>query len=248
MMAARDDTGGGTGIARRRRERRLRAYLRYARMSVVMALAECQHHSAQRQRTAIAWEEEREKHDTAVFRTTVPPPDPEIFDLFEELSGGRPPLLVEVRPQGPPERHTGVGFELVLDPVVPQMAEQLVKVDFPVQGGGGGLRGGLPGPGPGQGSTVRVQYSSSASTVFHSPASVVESFAPAPAVFQASSPAVEHIAPVPAVLQASPVVEYLHPRSQLFKHLRLWWSTLHPRLQLSKRPRQRWRILYPRQR
>ena len=38
--------------ARRRRERRLRAYLRYAWMSVAMALAECQHHSAQRQRTA----------------------------------------------------------------------------------------------------------------------------------------------------------------------------------------------------
>ena len=38
---------GGTGSARHRRERRLRAYLRYARMSVERALAECQHHSAQ---------------------------------------------------------------------------------------------------------------------------------------------------------------------------------------------------------
>ena len=36
----------GAGAARRRRERRLRAYLRYARMSVAMALAECTHHSA----------------------------------------------------------------------------------------------------------------------------------------------------------------------------------------------------------
>ena len=33
------DTAGGTGSARRRRERRLRAYLRYARMSVATALA-----------------------------------------------------------------------------------------------------------------------------------------------------------------------------------------------------------------
>ena len=48
MDVDRDDAGGGTGSARRRRERRLRAYLRYARMSVAMALAECTHHSAPR--------------------------------------------------------------------------------------------------------------------------------------------------------------------------------------------------------
>ena len=43
-------------------------------------------------------------------------------------AGERPPPLAEVRPQGQLERHTGVGIELVLDPVVPQMAEQLVEV------------------------------------------------------------------------------------------------------------------------
>ena len=47
-MAARDDAGGGTGGGRRWRERRLRAYLKYARMSVAKAPAESQHHSAQR--------------------------------------------------------------------------------------------------------------------------------------------------------------------------------------------------------
>ena len=41
MDVDRDDAGGGTGSARRRRER---AYLRYARMSVAMALAESTHH------------------------------------------------------------------------------------------------------------------------------------------------------------------------------------------------------------
>ena len=46
MMAAHRAEGGGTGSARRRRERRLRAYLRYARMSVEMALAECQQRTA----------------------------------------------------------------------------------------------------------------------------------------------------------------------------------------------------------
>ena len=51
---------GGTGSARRRRERRLRAYLRYARMSVAMALAESSHHSAPRgQKTARAGREAR---------------------------------------------------------------------------------------------------------------------------------------------------------------------------------------------
>ena len=78
-MAACNDAGGGTGSARRRRERRLRAYLRYARMSVAMALAECQHHSAQRPKKARAREEEREVHYTAAFRTTVPPPEPELL-------------------------------------------------------------------------------------------------------------------------------------------------------------------------
>ena len=91
-MAACNDAGGGTGSARRRR------YLRYARMSVAMALAECQHHSAQRPKKTRAREEEREVHYTAAFRTTVPPPDPELFDLFEEPGGGWPDLLLE--PQG----------------------------------------------------------------------------------------------------------------------------------------------------
>ena len=59
-MAACNDASGSTSSARRRGERRLRAYLRYARMSVAMALAECQHHSAQRRKKARAREEERE--------------------------------------------------------------------------------------------------------------------------------------------------------------------------------------------
>ena len=62
------------------------ASVRYARMSVAMAR-----------------EEEREMNYTAAFRTTAPPPEPELFDLFEEPGGGRPDLLLE--PQGP---QTGV--------------------------------------------------------------------------------------------------------------------------------------------
>ena len=59
MMGERDDAGGGTGSARRRRERRLRSHLRHERMAVAMALAESTHHSAQRQKTARAGGEAR---------------------------------------------------------------------------------------------------------------------------------------------------------------------------------------------
>ena len=105
-------------------------------MSVQMALAEASHHTAPRgQRIARAREEEREVHNTAAFRTTVPPPEPELFDLFEEPGGGRPSLLLE--PQGPQagvQRHTMehiadvVPMVQVLDLPVPQGAGQLVEV------------------------------------------------------------------------------------------------------------------------
>ena len=54
------DAGGGTGCARRRRERRLRSFLRHERMAVAMALAESQHHSAQRPKMARAGGEVRD--------------------------------------------------------------------------------------------------------------------------------------------------------------------------------------------
>ena len=126
-MCGACDGGGGTGSARRRRERRLRAYLKYARMSVAMALAECSHHSAPRgQRTARAREEDQEVHYTATVRTTDPPPEPELFNIYDEPGGVRPPMLVE--PQGQSRagdgRHCGSGYELVLDATVPPMRKE----------------------------------------------------------------------------------------------------------------------------
>ena len=108
-MAARDDAGGGTGGARRRES------------DASMLTSSI----AQRQRTARAREEVLY---TAAFRTSIPPPEPELFDLFEEPGGGRLPPLTEVRSHGLLERHTGVGFELVFDPVVPQLGRELVDV------------------------------------------------------------------------------------------------------------------------
>ena len=102
---------------------------------VAMSLAECQHHSAQRPKKARAWEEEREVHYTAAFRTTVLPPEPELFDLFEEPSGERPNLLLE--PQGPQERvqrNTVVHivdvspFVQILDVLVPDQMVEFMKI------------------------------------------------------------------------------------------------------------------------
>ena len=45
-MEVEREVGGGTGSARRRRERRLRSMPRHERMAVAMALAEALHHSS----------------------------------------------------------------------------------------------------------------------------------------------------------------------------------------------------------
>ena len=74
-------------------------------------------------------------HYTAAFRTTVPPPEPELFDIFEESGGVRPNLLLEL--QGPQERvlqhtveHAGAicPFVQILDAPVPQTVDQLPNV------------------------------------------------------------------------------------------------------------------------
>ena len=66
------------GAAKRRRERRLRAYLRYARMSVAMALAESNHHAAPRGQNMARVEDEghEEKHNAPRRRTPPPPQRP----------------------------------------------------------------------------------------------------------------------------------------------------------------------------
>ena len=59
------------------------------------------------------------------FRTTDPPPEPQLFDLFEEPGGSRPDLLLE--PQGQQtrvERHAVRDFE--------HAAPQLQVLDVPV--------------------------------------------------------------------------------------------------------------------
>ena len=128
--------------AARRRQRRLRAYLRYARMSVAMALAESTHHSSRGQKNARTGEWGPEMNYTATVGNPLPPlhthtptPQPELFSLFEEeSSGSRPDQLFEVRPQEAVQRDT---VEQIVDSApdvpsldvpVPLLAEQPLDV------------------------------------------------------------------------------------------------------------------------
>ena len=85
VMSARDDADGGTGSARRRRERRLRSMLRHEQQSIRLALATFTHHSAQRQKMARAGERvrveqlpRRQVHSTSFSTSTkhLPPGAP----------------------------------------------------------------------------------------------------------------------------------------------------------------------------
>ena len=125
MVDTTVDHAPGTGAARRRMER-LRAYFRYARMSVAMALAENNHHSVPRRPTmARAKGEESDEMNNAMGQKTA----------------ARPTPLVEVRPQPGVLRHTAahivdiLPYVQILGGPVPQLGDQVVellqKIDAP---------------------------------------------------------------------------------------------------------------------
>ena len=122
--------------AARRRQRRLRQFLRHERLSVDMALAEMEHHSAPRGwKKARAEEEDHELNYTATVRTHPPPLQAAstVYYTFgddeEKLAAGvRPAPLSEVAgPQERFQRHTVeqivdfVPVVQILDAPVPQM-------------------------------------------------------------------------------------------------------------------------------
>ena len=139
LASVRDANASG---AARRRQRRLRQWLRHERLSVAMALAEMSHHTAPRgQKTARAGEEDHEMHYTATVRTHPPPQvaGTEYYELSDEdvvpARGSRPPCLGE--PRGPQERDLPRTVEQIavyapmvqiLDAPVTQMVEQLPDV------------------------------------------------------------------------------------------------------------------------
>ena len=111
---------------RRRRERRLRQFLRHERLSVAMALSEKKHHTSRDQRMERAGRWVRDALHG----------QPELFQLYEEEPGGsRPPCLGELLgSQVRSQRHTlehlvdVCPFVQILDvPVPPQMENQLVE-------------------------------------------------------------------------------------------------------------------------
>ena len=131
-MAARDGADGGTGSARRRRERRLRSWLRHEQQSIAAVLALVTHHSfrkvgtasgvygTRRQSPGPGTEEEFETHFTAKIRKTPPP------------AGGQPAPLSEVAGrQVCLERHvmedlgTVCPFVQILDLPEPQRVENV---------------------------------------------------------------------------------------------------------------------------
>ena len=112
-----------TGAAQRRKQRRIRSWWRHEQVSVAAAFATALHHSSQRGggvvRRPMGTEDSGNREE-------------EVHDMYRPPPGRRPEPLEEVsEPQAGIGRHTGVCYELVLNPVVPQMAEQLVEVSLP---------------------------------------------------------------------------------------------------------------------
>ena len=128
LASVRDANASG---AARRRQRRLRQWLRHKRLSVAMA--------PRGPKTARAGEEDHEMHYTATVRTHPPPQvaGTEFYELSDEdvvpARGSRPPCLGE--PRGPQERdlprtveQIAVPMVQILDALVTQMVEQLPDV------------------------------------------------------------------------------------------------------------------------
>ena len=83
----------------------MRSWWRHEQQSIRMALGAAAHHSAQQHAAPRSQRTSTRAGEGEVFESRVAPrgqntPHP----------GKRPAPLLEVRPQGQPERHTGVGF------------------------------------------------------------------------------------------------------------------------------------------
>ena len=146
------DVERASGAARRRRERRLRPWLKHERQTVRMVLAETFHHSSEpfrRSSRRSGWEgtssttpcgqsTARTREATYCTSKTSVARDTAFFSLFDEedaVWGARPTGLVE--PRGPQERVQRHAVEQmadfapmvqIFDVPVPQMVDQLVEV------------------------------------------------------------------------------------------------------------------------
>ena len=131
------DVEHATGSALRRRQRRLRQWLRHERMTVAMALAESQHHAAPwRQGMARARGGARDVLHGPAPEDAPPRAASTVYfnlDDDEGVLAARPDRLYEVRPQPGVLRRTAkqnvdVFTYPLLDVLMPQMGDQLVEV------------------------------------------------------------------------------------------------------------------------
>ena len=125
--------------AQRRKQRRLRSWWRHEQQSIAAALATFAHHSAPRgQKTARAGGGPRVEVHGGVPGDAPPQAAGAVYyemDTGEDDGSApaaeRPAPLLEVLPQAGLRRHTGEAFELVLDPVVPQLGRDLTVLPDP---------------------------------------------------------------------------------------------------------------------
>ena len=153
----------GAGAARRRRERRLHSW-----MSIACALAEALHHSSGTKpstcdtRVVEGAQNDAQRQRGGGARVAQRGAAPEAFSTRDAAGSSSGAATAG--------GHTGIGYELVLHPVVPQMDEQLVEVSLPA---------------------LAVEYISPAPAVSQASSPVVEFFAPVPAMLHAPTPVVE---------------------------------------------------------
>ena len=115
------------GAAKRRRERRLRAYLRYARMSVAMALAESNHHAAPRGRNMARTgvEGHEEQHSAPRRQKPLPPQLPQRAD-----AGTQTVTEQDVQVAIPQEHTSERIMEQTVDAPFPQAMEGIVESEY----------------------------------------------------------------------------------------------------------------------
>ena len=120
-MWAADGAAHVAGAAKRRRERRHRAYLKYVRMSVAMALSEYKHHTSRGQNMDRAGRGVRDAVHGQVPEAVLPQePGTQHFTLDDddsvpELWGSRPDRIVTL--SGPQERDLRRTVEQIVDAV-----------------------------------------------------------------------------------------------------------------------------------
>ena len=147
FMAESSERPSG-GVARRRRERRMRSWFRHEQQSIRTAMATVLHHSYDRvhteygaprsQTTATRTRERRESNGTkytAKIRKT--PPSQAFFQLYDEEGaerGMRPGSVLDLVPQGRVQQRTvehrigACPFVQILDAPVPLMGDQVLEL------------------------------------------------------------------------------------------------------------------------